>query len=161
MAPIAGSIAQSVIAIVVLVFFIIADRDPVIDLFTWLSGVSAVGVVLLMAATSASVVGYFRVRRGDESAWQGRVAPAVATILLTALLVTLVANFNYLLTPDTPSYLRWVLPGLIAVAALAGILWGAALKSSRPDVYEGIGRTVGQPLTADESGSESDYVPVH
>ncbi|MEV0716666.1 APC family permease [Asanoa sp. NPDC050611] len=161
MAPIAGSIAQSVIAIVVLIFFIIADRDPVIDLFTWLSGVSAVGVVLLMAATSASVVGYFRVRRGDESAWQGRVAPAIATILLTALLVTLVANFNYLLTPDTPSYLRWVLPGLIALAAIAGILWGAVLKSSRPDVYEGIGRTVGQPLTADESGSESDYVPVH
>ncbi|MEV4617686.1 APC family permease [Asanoa sp. NPDC049573] len=161
MAPIAGSATQSVIAVVVLLGFIAAGKDPVIDLFTWLSGVSAVGVVLLMAATSASVVGYFRVRRADESAWQGRVAPTLATILLTALLVTLVVNFNYLLAPDAPGYLRWLLPGLIGAAALIGLIWGGLLKSSRPEVYEGIGRTVGQPLTADDAGSDSDYVPVH
>ncbi|GIF76015.1 amino acid permease [Asanoa siamensis] len=163
MAPVAGSVTQSIIAIIVLAGFIAAGKDPVLDLFTWLSGVSAVGVVLLMAATSAAVVGYFRVRRGDESTWQGTVAPAVATILLTALLITLVVNFNSLLAPTNPAYLRWLLPGLIGAAAVIGIIWGLVLKSSRPDVYEGIGRTVGQPLTADESGSgsNSDYVPVH
>ncbi|SDZ52789.1 amino acid/polyamine/organocation transporter, APC superfamily [Asanoa ishikariensis] len=162
MAPIAGSLTQTVIAIVVLVGFIAAGKDPLLDLFTWLSGVSAVGVVLLMASTSAAVVGYFRVRRADESLWQGTVAPLAATILLGALLVTLVVNFNSLLAPTNPSYLRYLLPGLIAVAALIGVIWGLILKSSRPDVYEGIGRTVGQPLTADESGkSDSDYVPVH
>jgi amino acid transporter len=161
MAPITGSLSQSVIAIVVLIGFVAAGKDPVLDLFTWLSGVSAVGVVLLMASTSAAVVGYFRVRRADESLWQGTVAPAVATILLLSVLVTLVGNFNSLLAPTNPSYLRWVLPGLIGAAAIIGIIWGAILKSSRPDVYEGIGRTVGQPLTAEESGSSSDYVPVH
>jgi hypothetical protein len=149
---------------VVLVGFIIAGKDPVLDLFTWLSGVSAVGVVLLMASTSAAVVGYFRVRRADESAWQGTIAPALATILLGALLVTLVVNFSSLLAPTNPTYLKWLLPGLIGAAALIGIVWGLILKSSRPDVYEGIGRTVGQPLTADESDSDSSssgYVPVH
>ncbi|SNT63696.1 Amino acid transporter [Asanoa hainanensis] len=162
MAPIAGSLTQTVIAIIVLVGFIAAGKDPLLDLFTWLSGVSAVGVVLLMASTSAAVVGYFRVRRGDESLWQGTVAPVAATILLGALLITLVVNFNSLLAPTNPSYLRYLLPGLIGAAALIGIIWGAVLKSSRPEVYEGIGRTVGQPLTADESGkSDSDYVPVH
>ena len=158
MAPIAGSMTQSVIAIVVLLGFIIAGKDPVLDLFTWLSGVAAVGVVLLMAATSTAVVGYFRVRRADETLWQGTIAPGLAAILLAAVLVTLVVNFNSLLAPTNPAYLRWLLPGLIGVAAVIGVIWGAVLRSARPEVYDGIGRTVGQPLTADE---EPDYVPVH
>lgn len=156
LAPIAGSVTQSVIAVIVLLGFVIAGKDPLLDLFTWLSGVAAVGVVLLMATTSAAVFAYFRTRRADETVWQGTIAPALATVLLAALLVTLVANFNSLLMPTNPAYLRWLLPGLIGAAAVIGLIWGAVLRSSRPDVYAGIGRTVGQPLTS----ADSDFVPV-
>ena len=156
LAPIAGSLTQTFIAIVVLVLFILAGKDPVLDLFTWLSGVAAVGVVLLMAATSAAVVGFFRTRRADETAWQGTIAPTLATILLGALFVVLVVNFNSLLAPTNPIYLRWVLPGVIIFAAIIGLIWGTVLRSTRPRVYEGIGRTVGQPLATDQP----DYVPI-
>jgi len=33
----------------------------------------------------------------------------------------------------------WALPALFAVAAVAGILYGLWLRSTRPDVYQGIG----------------------
>ncbi len=58
--PLAGSIVQSALALIVVVIFALAGADPILALFTWLSGMSAVGVILLMAGTSAAVVGYFR-----------------------------------------------------------------------------------------------------
>jgi amino acid transporter len=156
LAPIAGSMTQSVTAIIVLVLFILAGKDPVLDLFTWLSGMSAVGVVLLMAGASAAIFGFFRTRRADETAWQGTIAPLLATILLFALFLLLVINFDSLLAPTNPSYLRWVLPGVIVLAAIIGLIWGNVLRSTRPRVYAGIGRTVGQPLATDQP----DYVPI-
>jgi amino acid transporter len=149
-APVAGSIAQSVLAVAIFLTFAVTGRHPIFDLFTWLSGMSAVGVVLLMTLTSAAVVGFFRSRRmirtrhrslaGGESAWQRIIAPGLATVLLLVVLVVLVVNFDSLLAPDTPPYLRWLLPATILVAALLGLLWGVMLKYSRPRVYAGIGR---------------------
>jgi amino acid transporter len=148
-APVAGSLTQSVLAVVVVLVFVSTGRDPVIDLFTWLSGVSSVGVVLLMTLTSASVVGYFNGRPSVvESAWQRRIAPGLATILLFAILCVLLVKFDALLAPGNPSYLAWVLPGVVGVAALAGLLWGLALRAQRPDVYAGIGGSAIDPTAA-------------
>jgi amino acid transporter len=151
-APVAGSLVQSGLAVVVVLAFVAAGRDPVLDLFTWLSGVSAVGVVLLMTLTSGAVIGFFGSRDGTgESAWQRRYAPALATVLLLAVLGVLVGNFDALLAPDSPSYLSWLLPGVIGIAAVAGLAWGAALRSIRPAHYERIGRGAVDPV-----GDEAD-----
>jgi amino acid transporter len=140
-APVAGSLIQSALALVVVLAFVFANRDPILDLFTWLSGVSAVGVVLLMTLTSAAVVGYFsRHLDTGASTWQRRVAPALATVLLFAVLVVLVLNFDALLAPGNPSYLAWLLPGIAMVAGLIGLGWGLLLRSIRPDVYAAVGQ---------------------
>jgi amino acid transporter len=140
--PIVGSIAQTVLALVVVVIFALNHADPVVKLFTWMSGISAVGVILLMAATSAGVIAFFRKRPdAEDNLWQRTIAPALATLALGALVVLLVVNFDSLLGPDdATSPLRWFLPALVFVAAAAGIAWGAVLRRNRPDVYEGIGR---------------------
>ncbi|WP_089156094.1 APC family permease [Micromonospora sp. NBS 11-29] len=139
-APIAGSLMQSVLAVVVFLGFATTGRDPVIDLFTWLSGSAAVGVVLLMTLTSAAVVGFFRGRSGPETLWQRAVAPVLGTVLLAAVLLVLLFNFDALLAPDTASYLKWLLPAIPVVAGLLGLVWGAVLRSSRPDTYRRIGQ---------------------
>ncbi len=139
--PVAGSVVQTVIAVVVLLVFIIGGADPVLQIFTWLSGTAAVGVVLLMAATSAAVVGYFRIHRTAATPFQRVIAPAAAAVVLGALVVLLVANFDALLGSDPSSPLRWVLPGLIGLAAVGGAAWAQYLRTSRPAVYDGIGRT--------------------
>lgn len=143
--PVAGSVAQSALAVVVLALFAVGGADPILQLFTWLSGMSAVGVVLLMAGTSAAVVGYFRAHPTAASAWQRTVAPVLATLVLLVLVTLLVVNFDALLGTDPGSPLSWLLPGLVLLAAVAGAAWAAYLRRSRPGVYAGIGETAMAP----------------
>ncbi|GAB2950572.1 APC family permease [Micromonospora polyrhachis] len=149
-APVAGSATQTLLALVVVLGFAATGRDPVIDLFTWFSGLSAVGVVLLMTLTSAAVVGYFRRHpHTGESAWQRVVAPASATLALLAILAVLVVNFDALLAPTSPAYLAWLLPSVIGCAAAAGLFWGMLLRTVRPRVYAGIGRPADEWASAE------------
>jgi amino acid transporter len=143
--PVAGSMVQSGLAVVVLALFAIGGADPILQLFTWLSGMSAVGVVLLMAGTSAAVVGYFRLHPAAASTWQRLVAPVLATVVLLAVVVVLVANFDALLGADPSSALRWFLPGLVLLAGIGGALWATYLRTNRPGVYAGIGETAMAP----------------
>ena len=75
--------------------------------------------------------------------WQRAIAPTLATIALVALVALLIGNFDALLGTDPTSPLRWILPGLVLLAAVAGALWAMRLKSARPDVYAAIGTTGG------------------
>jgi amino acid transporter len=145
--PVAGSLLQSAIAVIVLVVFILAGIDPVLELFTWFSGVAALAVVLLMFGTSAAVVGFFRRNpTAPASAWQRIVAPLLACVLLGAIVVILLANFDALLGTDPTSPLRWILPALVLGAAVVGAIWALVLRSSRPAVYAGIGHVALAPV---------------
>lgn len=67
-APFAGSLAQTVIAVVVTLGFAIAGASselgelypPVLTMFTWLTNSGAMGLVLLMTVVSVAVIGFFR-----------------------------------------------------------------------------------------------------
>ncbi|MDQ4119096.1 MAG: APC family permease [Actinomycetota bacterium] len=165
--PVAGSLAQSGLAVVVVVVFAVAGLDPVLTLFTWFSGMSAVGVVLLMAATSAAVVGYFareRDKRREASVWARVIAPAIASLLLFVLLVVLVGNFDALLGTDPSSPLRWILPGLVLLAGAGGVGWAAVLRRTRPMIYSGIGRSTlpdGSGAPADSERTPKPYLREH
>ncbi|MFP5021873.1 APC family permease [Pseudonocardia phyllosphaerae] len=140
--PVAGSLAQSALAFVVVLAFALAGADPMLSLFAWFSGLSALGVVLLMAGTSLAVLGFFRRDRraaSGTSVWARLIAPALATVLLVAVFVVLVGNFDALLGSDPSSPARWVLTVLVPLAALAGVWWARRLRRTRPDVYDGIG----------------------
>lgn len=144
--PLAGSVLQSILAAVVVVIFAVAGADPVLELFTWGSGVSALGVVLLMFGTSAAVIGFFRRHpTAPASAWQRLVAPVLACVLLGAVVLILVVNFDSLLGTDPESPLRWILPALVLLAAVGGAVWALVLRSTRPEVYAGIGNVVLAP----------------
>ena len=128
-----------------------------LQLFTWLSGMAAVGIVLLMAGTSAAVVGFFRARPGGGTLWQRAIAPTLATIALVALVVLLIGNFDALLGTDPTSPLRWILPGLVLLAAGVGRDLGDAAQGARPDVYAAIGTTGG--TTGRRRGSSCSTCP--
>jgi hypothetical protein len=119
----------------------------VLTLFTWLTNLGALGVLLLMAATSFAVVGYFR-RRPEETvgSWAATWAPAIAGVLLLVLLVLGVANFNVLITGLTNApidTMTIVLPLILFGGGIVGLIVGATLKRRRPDVYERIGGGAG------------------
>ena len=140
-APMAGSLAQTAIAIVLIGLFAILGKDPVLSLFAWLTNVGALGVIFLMALTSVAVFVYLR-RHSDltEATVSHEVAAVVASIALFAVFVLALTNFAALVgtTPGDP--LNWILPGLIVAAAVIGLGYGLVLKRTRPDVYELVGR---------------------
>jgi amino acid transporter len=142
-APYVASLLQTTLALVIVGVFAIAGADPVLKLFTWLTNLGALGVLLLMATTSFAVVGYFR-RNPDAgvSGWAGRIAPALAGVALLVVLVLGVLNFNVLITSatDAPTdKMTIILPVILFGAGAIGLLLGAWLKSAKPETFARIG----------------------
>ena len=141
--PYVASATQTVLALSVVSIFALADADPVLKLFTWLTNLGALGVLLLMAMTSFAVVSYFRREsHPDVSAWASLYAPAIAGVALVVVLVLGVLNFNVLITgaTDAPTdKMTIILPVILFGGGLLGLLVGAMLKSRKPSVYARIG----------------------
>ena len=141
-APFIGSAAQTIIAAVVVAIFALSDNDPVLQLFTWLTNLGAMGVILLLALASFAIVGYFNKHPHSESTWTSQIAPGLAGLGLTTVFILVLANFNLLITgvPDAPTDDRAIiLPAILIGGAIIGLLVGLWIKNSRPDVYERIG----------------------
>ncbi|TDD68092.1 APC family permease [Jiangella aurantiaca] len=139
-APVAASIVQSVVGLVVILVYVLFDLDPLVQLFFYLGTTGGFGVLTLVTLTSVAVLAFFARHPSGENPWRRIVAPTLATVLLVIVVVLAIANYDILIgvAPDAPE--RWILPGLFLVAALIGLLWALFLKSSRPEVYDAIGR---------------------
>ncbi|WP_433615844.1 APC family permease [Dactylosporangium sp. CA-139114] len=139
-APIAGSVTQSVIALVVLILYFVTHTDPLVHLFAWMTVVGGLGVLILMWATSAAVIGFFLRNRRRENVWRARIAPVMAFLLLSVVLAATVIGLGQLLQVPADSPFNWLFPTIYALCALFGIGWAAIMRGSRPDAYAGIGR---------------------
>ncbi|MFH8237671.1 APC family permease [Streptomyces sp. NPDC018321] len=134
-APSSSSVVASAVASVTTLVVVALDLDPIGDLYTWFSGAATLGVVLLMAATSLAVIGYFR-RAGDQqSVWRTSVAPAVAFLGLACVVYLMVANFPLLVGTTGGA---WVIGGCVALSAVVGAVQALVLRARRPAVYERI-----------------------
>jgi hypothetical protein len=93
-----------------------------------------------MIAVSLSVIGFFRQYPGRETWWRRCGAPALAAVLLTAVLVLIIASLDVLVGPaGAIPLLRWGMPGALVLAGLAGFLRAETLRTREPEVYAGIG----------------------
>ncbi|MFD8155605.1 APC family permease [Streptomyces sp. NPDC059720] len=145
-APGTGSLLQTAVAAVVVIAFAVADDKPVGDptapvlqLFTWCGNIGALGVILLMAAASLSVVVFF-VRRGAAAAQSWRlVTSALAGIALLVIAGYTVKDFEVLVGAGPDSSLSWVLPGIIGLALAAGLVLGLVLRARAPEKHARIG----------------------
>ena len=141
-APFVSSFAQSLLAFVVVAIFALSDSDPVLQLFTWLTNLGALGVLALLALSSFAVVGYFAKNSHSETQWASKTAPALAGVLLTVVFILALTNFNVLITglQDAPLDDRSViLPALLFIAAAVGALVALGIRKNKPEVYAGIG----------------------
>ncbi|MFJ3335907.1 APC family permease [Streptomyces sp. NPDC086766] len=146
-APATGSLSQTVVSLVVVAAFALLEDDgpagdptaPVLHLFTWFGNVGALGVIVLMAAASLSVIVFFA-RRGAAAAQAWRlVASALAGVALLVIAVYTVKDFDILVGVGPDSSLSLVLPGIIGLALVTGLVQGAVLRSRRPRAHARIG----------------------
>ena len=156
-APYVGSLAQSALALVVVGAFALAGQDPVLTLFTWLTNLGALGVFGLLALTSFAVVAFFRANpRLREGRYATQVAPALAGLLLSALFVVVLLNFNVLITgdPTAPlSSLAVILPGIVVGGGVLGLCVGALMRARRPEAFRRIGEGARAEALEGPSGS--------
>jgi amino acid transporter len=146
-APGTGSLLQTVVAVVLVIAFAVADDKPtgdptvpVLHLFTWLGNIGALGVILLMAAASLSVIVFFA-RRGAAGAQAWRlVTSALAGVALLVIAGYTVKDFDVLVGAGPDSSLSWVLPGIVVLALVVGLVQGLFLRARSPEAHARIGK---------------------
>jgi amino acid transporter len=137
--PKAASLTQSATALVVIVVYAVAGWAPMTDLFFWLGTAGGYGVMILLAVTAVAVITFFARDPRGESAWRRLIAPLIATILLTGIVILATAHYATLLGVPPGSTAAWALPASYAVIAAIGLAWGLILKIRRPRTYAAIG----------------------
>ena len=117
-----------------------AARWPAMNgLFFGGGAMGGLGVMILLAVTSAAVIRYFGFHRGGESMWVRMIAPALSALLLGTAIVLAIMHFGTLLGTGPGNPAGWLLPSAFGAAAVGGLCWGAFLRTRRPDVYATIG----------------------
>ena len=94
-APIMATLTTSVVSGAVIVLFIVTDKDPVLHMFSWFSGLAVLAILLVEILVSIAIIAYFR-REGDPRLWNTIIAPilAIAGLVLGAYLI--MARFGLL-----------------------------------------------------------------
>lgn len=137
--PKAASLTQSVTALAVIVAYAIAGWQPMTQLFFWLGTTGGFGILILLALTSAAVIVFFARDHRGEPTRRRLIAPALAAILLTGIIVLAVLNYDTLLGVAPGSAAAWALPASYAAIIVIGLIWGLILRTSRPRVYATLG----------------------
>ena len=138
-APAAGSLAQTVISIVVIGICMIIGADPYLEIFLWPGSMGILAVLALQTLCSLAVVAYFRSRaRGEdgpaESVWATTIAPVAATIGLAITCYLIVRNFDLLTAASAGTNLALLLP--LPVIFAAGVVRALQIKRTDPAHYE-------------------------
>jgi hypothetical protein len=155
-APKYGSLAQTVLALAVLVGYTLANADPIVHLLFWLtSPVDGLGVLILMPFTSAAVVCCFRGGPNGESMWRRVFAPVAATGALAVVLAGTIIQLATLLGVGSSSPLRWMFPAAYAGVTVLETVWAGMLGYARPDVYQRIGLGPAAATASKETGAHA------
>lgn len=141
LSPHVSSFVQTITATVLIVVFAIFQLDPVLQVFTWFSGIATLAVVLLMAVTSIAVLVYFARSRANRRIWNTVIAPALGLLGLLGAAYLLITNFP-MLVGDTDTSgaatfggLSAILLGSIALFAAFGYIQAAWIRTRRPAAY--------------------------
>lgn len=125
----ASNIGIGIVAILILIA-VLLGLDPIAEFYTWLGGISSVGIVLLLTITSIAVLRIFRRDSHGLSAWRTTIAPGLGLLGLLVFLAVILQNLPTLVAE--PAYGPFSI-GVLAVLALAFIA-GPVVAAVRKDV---------------------------
>ena len=130
------------IAIVALIVgaFAVAGEDPFLALFSWASGVAALGIIFLQLLTAIAVIVFFRRTKHDTRPWNTMIAPGLGALGLLVALWYGIDNFD-VLTGATSDIVKllWV---LVPIFFIAGLLYALSVRGKDPRKYEQLGHFI-------------------
>ncbi|MFF3446469.1 APC family permease [Streptomyces sp. NPDC002667] len=115
---------QTAVAVLLVVPFALAGKDPVLTLFSWGSGVAVLGIMALYLLTSVSVVVFFRRERLDTRPWNTLIAPSLGALGVAVAIWLIVQNFTTLIGGEsgTALVLELIVPAVLALGVVAARL---------------------------------------
>jgi len=116
--PARASLLTGVIVLALLLLATVLRLDPITQFYTWLGGISSVGVVLLLVITSVAVIAIFRKEDHGLGRWRTLVAPILGLVGLIAFLVVILFNLPTLVGESGYG------PFSIGVVALLAVAFG-------------------------------------
>lgn len=129
-APARAALLNGVVVAVILVPLLAAGADPMIVVYAWFVALGTVGFLAIMSLASLAIFVYFLrpAHRAGSSVLTTLVAPALAFVLVTGMLIFTIANYGALLF-DSGEGAR-----LLLLLLPAAFLLGLALPSLRKGV---------------------------
>lgn len=127
--PHIASLTQTAAAVLVLGFFALAGADPVLNLFTWLSGLATVSILTLITLTGLAILVFFSRSKVDTRSWNTRIAPTLGLVGVLALTALVLTNFTTLISGSAT--LAAILLSIVALAFGVGVLIALANRSYR------------------------------
>lgn len=126
-APARGALVNGIVVALILVPLLFSGADPMVVVYAWFVALGTVGFLAIMSLASVAIIAYFvrREHRAGSSILTTLVAPIVAFVLVTSMLVFTIANFDALLL-DGNMGARWLL-----LALPVALVIGFALPSFR------------------------------
>ncbi|MFD8814041.1 APC family permease [Streptomyces sp. NPDC059627] len=117
--PWVAGLVQTAIAVLLVMPFALAGKDPVLTLFSWFSGVGVLACMLLYFLTSVSVIVFFRRERLDTRPWNTWIAPALGALGIAAMIWVILANFTTLIggATSTAVWLVLAVPAVLLLGA--------------------------------------------
>ncbi|MDP9635245.1 amino acid transporter [Rhodococcus cercidiphylli] len=127
--PHVGSIFQTLSAVLVVGVFALAGADPILQLFTWMSGLATVSILVLMVLTGVAIYTFFARTRVDSRTWHTKIAPVLGTLGLLVVLGLVLDNFTLLIGGS--STIAAILLLIVVGFFVAGLLRGISTRRSR------------------------------
>ena len=123
--PSRASLTATGVVLVLVVAAAVIGLDPIAQFYTWLGGISSVGIVLLLSITSVSVIALFRKSDHGLSSWKTWIAPAAGLLGLLVFLFVILQNLPALLAendgaPWAYGAFSWGVLVILALAFAAG-----------------------------------------
>ena len=125
--PAAASLLASLVVGLLVVAAVVLRLDPISQFYTWLGGISSVGIVLLLTLTSVAVLAFFARQQPGGPRWQRRVAPGLGLVGLLGFLAIILANLPLLVGEE--SYGPFSIGVLVLLAS--GLVAGPVLGRRR------------------------------
>jgi amino acid transporter len=123
---------DAVVVAVAILLGILFKLDPVTQFYTWLAGISTVGITTLLIATTVAVLAFFtrRKRAGqlEVSTWRAFVAPGLGLVGLVISIALILQNLPTLVGGSTP-----IAVGVVALL-VAFFALGAGIAARRSHV---------------------------
>lgn len=144
--PAMACVAQASLAAVVVLGFALARRDPFADLFTWMTGIGAVAVILVQCMAGLAIIAFFRRHPYDRRLWNTLVAPILGFAGLLTLLFFAFKNLGALVGASGAIEigLLMALGASFFVGLVAAVRW----RSTSPAKYQRLGAQLQQEFAA-------------